>query len=174
MLVSLATDVADPVERLDAISESARVAKEQEKLHRGRLIGELAQVAPPALAARGGAGHGRLPALRQDAPAGQCDRLERRVPPAIVLCGSRVVDMYPVGPMAEGMGLNVTVFSYLERVYFGVLACRKLVPELEQWRFTWTTSLAELVACALDCPGGDGLRFTAPRLWSSRGSGHAR
>ena len=55
MLVSLASDVDDPVLRLDAISESARVAKEQEKLHRGRLIGDLAQVALPALAIAHGA-----------------------------------------------------------------------------------------------------------------------
>ena len=40
--------------------------------------------------------------------------------------------MYPVGPMAEGIGVNVTVFSYLDRVYFGMLACRKLLPELTE------------------------------------------
>ena len=52
MLVSLATNVDDAVERLDAISESARLAKEQEKLHRGRLLGDLAQMALPALTSR--------------------------------------------------------------------------------------------------------------------------
>ena len=52
MLVSLASDVDDPVLRLDAISESARVAKEQEKLHRGRFLGDLAQLALPVLDAR--------------------------------------------------------------------------------------------------------------------------
>ena len=52
MLVSLASDIDDPVARLDAISESARVAKEQEKLHGGRFLGDLAQIALPALASR--------------------------------------------------------------------------------------------------------------------------
>ena len=52
MLVSLASDVDDPVHRLDAISESSRLAKEQEKLHRGRFLGDLAQVTLPALATR--------------------------------------------------------------------------------------------------------------------------
>ena len=44
--------IDDPVGRLDAISESARVAKEQEKLHGGRFVGDLAQIALPALASR--------------------------------------------------------------------------------------------------------------------------
>ena len=77
MLVSLASDIDDPVLRLDAISESARVAKDQEKLHHGRFVSDLAQVAVPALAARVAravAGHA---AVRQDAPAGQRDGLER-------------------------------------------------------------------------------------------------
>ena len=56
MLVSLASDIDDPVLRLDAIAESARVAKEQEKLHRGRLIGDLAQVALPGAGVTHGAG----------------------------------------------------------------------------------------------------------------------
>ena len=52
MLVSLATDIDDPVDRLDAISESSRVAKEQERMHGGRLLGDLAQLALPALTSR--------------------------------------------------------------------------------------------------------------------------
>src|SRR6202034_215800 len=52
MLVSLATDLDDPFERLLAISSGAGVAKEHERLHRGRLIGEVAQLTPPAVATR--------------------------------------------------------------------------------------------------------------------------
>ena len=52
MLVSLATDVDDPVQRLAAIAHSTRVAKEQEQLHRGRLLGDLAQIAAPGLVSR--------------------------------------------------------------------------------------------------------------------------
>ena len=52
MLVSLATDIDDPVQRLGAIARSTRVAKEQEQLHRGRLVGDLAQIAAPGLVSR--------------------------------------------------------------------------------------------------------------------------
>src|ERR1019366_7697649 len=52
MLVTLATDVDDPVRRLAAIAQSTRVAKEQERLHRGRVLGDLAQIAAPGLVSR--------------------------------------------------------------------------------------------------------------------------
>ncbi len=52
MVVGLATDIDDPVERLLSISAGADVAKEHEQLHRGRLIGEVAQLAVPAMATR--------------------------------------------------------------------------------------------------------------------------
>jgi diacylglycerol O-acyltransferase len=151
MLVSLATDVEDPVRRLDAISESARVAKEHEKMHRGRLLNELAQLAPPALTtrlARVLAGSRVFDRVR---PAFNVTVSSVKVPDVPLFCaGSRVVEMYPVGPMAEGIGLNVTIFSYLERVYFGMLACRRLLPELADLAVHVDDAMAELVACALD------------------------
>ena len=75
-------------------------------------------------------------------------------PTSSLFCaGSRVVGMYPVGPMAEGIGVNVTVFSYLDRVYFGMLACRRLIPELAELAIHVDDALGELVACALDAQG---------------------
>jgi len=154
MLVSLASDIDDPVLRLDAIAESARVAKEQEKLHRGRLIGDLAQVALPALAsrmARAVAGARLFDKMR---PPFNVTVSSVRGPDFSLFCaGSRVVGMYPVGPMAEGIGVNVTVFSYLERVYFGLLACRKLIPELDEVAGHIDDALGELVECAIGARG---------------------
>lgn len=154
MLVSLASDIEEPVARLDAISESARVAKEQEKLHRGRFIGDLAQIALPALTtrlARAVAGTRLFDKVR---PPFNVTVSSVRGPDFSLFCaGSRVVDLYPVGPIAEGIGLNVTVFSYLDRVHFGLFACRKLLPELEELGTYMDEALAELVACALDARG---------------------
>src|SRR6202035_1746106 len=67
--------------------------------------------------------------------------------------GSRVAAMYPVGPIAEGVGLNVTVLSYLDRLHFGLLACRKLLPELDDLTICIDDALGELVGCALDTRG---------------------
>jgi diacylglycerol O-acyltransferase len=154
MLVSLASDVDNPVLRLDAISESARVAKEQEKLHRGRFLGDLAQIALPALAtrlARAMAGTRLFDKVR---PPFNVTVSSVRGPDFSLFCaGSRVADMYPVGPIAEGIGVNVTVFSYLDRVQFGLLACRRLLPELDDLVSYLDDALGELVGCALDARG---------------------
>jgi diacylglycerol O-acyltransferase len=157
MLVSLATDVDDPVQRLDAIAESTRVSKDQEKLHRGRFVGDLAQMAPPALAsrvARAVAGTRLFDRLR---PIFNVTVSGVKGPDFPLFCaGSRVATLYPVGPVAEGIGLNVTIFSYLDQLQFGLLSCRKLLPELEELALYIDDSLGELVGCALDARGATG------------------
>jgi WS/DGAT/MGAT family acyltransferase len=157
MLVSLATDIDDPVQRLGAIARSTRVAKEQEQLHRGRLVGDVAQIAAPGLVSR---------VARAVAGTRLFDRVR---PPFNVMvsgikgpdfplfcAGSRVEAMYPVGPIAEGVGLNVTIFSYLDQLQFGLLACRKLLPELDELAVSIDDALGELVGCALDAQGATG------------------
>jgi WS/DGAT/MGAT family acyltransferase len=157
LLVSLATDIDDPVQRLGAIARSTRAAKEQEQLHRGRLVGDVAQIAAPGLVSR---------VARAVAGTRLFDRVR---PPFNVMvsgikgpdfplfcAGSRVEAMYPVGPIAEGVGLNVTVFSYLDQLQFGLLACRKLLPELDDLAVSIDDALGELVGCALDAQGATG------------------
>jgi diacylglycerol O-acyltransferase / wax synthase len=154
MLVSLASDIDDPVLRLDAISESTRVAKEQEKLHGGRFVGDLAQIALPALATRAARAVAGTRLFDKVRPPFNVTVSSVRGPDFSLFCaGSRVADMYPVGPMAEGIGINVTVFSYLDRVCFGLLACRRLLPELADLAAYIDDALGELVACALDTQG---------------------
>ncbi len=157
MLVSLATDIDDPVRRLDAIAESTRVAKDQEHLHRGRFVGDLAQMAPPAVAsrlARAVAGTRLFDRVR---PPFNVTVSGLKGPDFPLFCaGSRVAHMYPVGPIAEGIGLNVTVISYLDQLQFGLLACRKLIPELDQLAVHIDDALGELVGSALDARGATG------------------
>ena len=154
MLVSLASDIEDPVARLDAISESSRVAKEQEKLHGGRFVGDLAQIALPALASRVARAVAGARLFDKVRPPFNVTISSVRVPDVpLFLAGSRVASTYPVGPMAEGIGINVTAFSYLGQVYFGLLSCRRLLPELDELAVHVDDALGELVACALDARG---------------------
>ena len=37
--------------------------------------------------------------------------------------GARLLANYPIGPIMDGGGLNMTVMSYLDQLDFGLLAC---------------------------------------------------
>jgi WS/DGAT/MGAT family acyltransferase len=157
MLVSLATDIDDPVQRLLSVSAGADVAKEQERLHRGRLIGDVAQLAVPAMAtrlARAVAGTRLFDRVR---PPANVTVSGLKGPEFPLFCaGSRVAAMFPVGPVAEGIGLNITVLSYLDELHFGLLGCRKHLPELDDLTVHIDDALGELVGCALNARGAVG------------------
>jgi len=157
MLVSLATDIEDPVARLLAISRGTQVAKVQELLTGGRLLADMAQLAPPALTSR---------AMRWASGLRLFDRLPPLFnvtvssvpgPDATLWCaGSRVVALYPVGPVGEGVGLNVTSMTYKGSVYFGLLGCRRLVPDVRELALLLDSAFAELVAAGKESPGAPG------------------
>lgn len=154
MLVTLCTDVADPVERLVGVSAGVRVARAQERLHGGRLLQDIARLAVPAVAtpavgiARGLGFFDHLP------PIGNVVVSSVPGPPTTLWCaGSRIATLYPVGPVADGVGLNVTVMQYRGDVHIGLLGCRRLAPDVQDLAILVDDCWAELVIAALDALG---------------------
>jgi diacylglycerol O-acyltransferase len=68
-----------------------------------------------------------------------------RGPPFPLYFGrARVEAVYPMGPVGEGVGLNVTLLSNMGRLDVGVLACRELVPDPWEIADGFTAALAAL------------------------------
>jgi diacylglycerol O-acyltransferase / wax synthase len=157
MLVSLSTDVDDPVDRLQAVAAATAVAKEQERLTGGRLLADVAQLMPPAVVSRL-ARWATAPVMgRRLRPV--CNVVVSSLPgprSALWCAGSRVSAVYPVGPVAAGVGLNVTCMTYQGVGYIGLLACRKLVPDLRELGTMLDNSLAELTKAAAELEGAAG------------------
>ena len=63
----------------------------------------------------------------------------------VYLAGARMESLHPLGPIMEGVGVNVTVFSYLDTVHVGVQACWDLVPDVSVLADAMEQSLDELV-----------------------------
>ncbi|MDA8357436.1 MAG: wax ester/triacylglycerol synthase family O-acyltransferase [Actinomycetota bacterium] len=154
MLVSLETDVVDPVERLAAVSRASRSAKEQQRLVRDALVDDIAQIALPAVASRllrwtGGLGlYDRLPPLFNVTVSS--------VPgPGFPLwcAGSKVVSVFPIGPVVDGVGLNVTCMSYQDMLHFGLLGCRRLAPDVDAFAVLLREAFGELVDAAVNAQG---------------------
>ncbi len=52
--------------------------------------------------------------------------------PAVPLytTGAKLTHLFPLGPVQQGAGLNITVMSAIDRLCFGALACSDLVPDV--------------------------------------------
>jgi WS/DGAT/MGAT family acyltransferase len=145
MSASLHTHIADPVQRLECIHQSMRVAKEKRKALPANLLQDFAQFAPPAVAAR---------AARVIARATVTNWID--VPFNVVISnvpgpqmpiyglGARLVANYPVSAINDGIGLNITVQSYNGSLDFGIIACRELMPDVWDLMDYLTDALDEL------------------------------
>jgi diacylglycerol O-acyltransferase len=145
MFTTLATDVDDPTERLRVISATAKHAKAMNQ-HLGTSLAEWSQFTPPAPVAafmraysrhRGARFHAApFSAIVSNVP-GPRERLK--------VGGAHLSDVYSVGPLVEGIGLNVTVWSYVDRMNFSLLACPDLLPDVEVLASYFPAALAELL-----------------------------
>src|SRR5215213_1608455 len=132
MLVSLATDVDDPVERLKVIQEGTKQAKEQAGAIGADTLTDWIEFAAPAVAARAARLYSRTQSSSRFRPIFNVTISNVPGPQVpLYMAGSKLVAWYPMGPLADGQGLNMTVMSYLGTIYFGLVACPDTVPEVQ-------------------------------------------
>lgn len=147
MLVSLATDVADPVERLLRIREATKGAKDEFRAVGADILQNWSEFSGPRLFGLAVRLYSQMELADRHPPA--LNFLVSNVPgPPMPLyfAGGRLVALYPLGPIFDGMGLNVTVLSYMESVGFGMVACRELIPDLTDLAGHVEGALAELLS----------------------------
>jgi WS/DGAT/MGAT family acyltransferase len=129
--VSLATDVDDPIERLNTIVASTQSSKELTEAVRARSIQSIGEVAPPLLvnlASRAAlsANIGRLAPVVQNVVVSNVPG----PPIPLYVCGGKVTGIYAASVLLANQGLNVTLMSYVDRVDFGFTADADLVDDL--------------------------------------------
>jgi WS/DGAT/MGAT family acyltransferase len=130
MLVSIRTDLDDPVERLRAISEGSKAARAGRAALGSKLFEERAAHTPPTLY--------RM-AIRLWASSGLANRMR---PPlnliasnvagprtTLELDGGVVSELWSVGPILEGIGLNLTAWSYDGTLRISALGCPESLPD---------------------------------------------
>jgi WS/DGAT/MGAT family acyltransferase len=149
MLAGLATNLERPVDRLLAINASMKQAKETFNLIPADVLTDFSQFAFPAVFER---------AARMASRVRMADRMNppfnlviSNVPgPRMPLYagGARMTHFYPVSTITDGGGLNITVQSYLDRLDFGLVACRELIPDLWELAGFLADELDELVRAA--------------------------
>ncbi len=146
LLVSLATGVEDAAARLGQVRNGMRSAKEQMGVIGPEVFAGWAEAAVPALATRLTRLITNVRLFDRLAPI--FNLIVSNVPGPdfpLYLAGAGLVAMYPLGPIIEGVGVNVTVFSYRDSMFVGVLACWDLAPDVEAIARGMEASLSELV-----------------------------
>lgn len=141
MFSSLATDVEDPEERLRIIAASTGGAKADHELIGARTLTDWAEWAAPRTFGLASRLYGSMnESLR---PVHNLVISNVPGPPfPLYLGGAELVAAYPMGPVMDGAGLNITVLSYRSHIDIGFMADRELVPDV--WK------LAEAVQPAFD------------------------
>jgi WS/DGAT/MGAT family acyltransferase len=131
MMVSLATNIDDPLERLRAIHASANVGKKLQLSVKGAMPTDFPSLGVPWLMSGLVSLYGR-------------SRLANRLPPIanvalsnvpgpqfpLYFAGAKLAGFFPVSIPSHGVALNITVQSYNGLLEVGLTACRRAVPDV--------------------------------------------
>ncbi|HEY5156262.1 MAG TPA: wax ester/triacylglycerol synthase family O-acyltransferase [Acidimicrobiales bacterium] len=149
MFSRLHAEVADPTDCLRATAEAAAAAKVEQRQLGSAMLGDWAEIADPR-------------SLTFATDVLTRFKLADRLPPVhnvvvsnvpgpgfpVYLAGAKLEQAYPMGPVLEGAGLNITVLSYCDSVDVGFIAATNLVPDLDDLADQVEPAFAELLAAA--------------------------
>jgi len=131
MFALLHTDLDDPLACLEATHRTALAAKDEHALFGDDTLQRWAEIADPNL-------FGWLSELYASSGIAARHRPAINVmvsnlpgPPfPLYLAGAELERAFPMGPIIEGVGLNITVMSYRNFVDFGFMAAANVLPDV--------------------------------------------
>ncbi len=132
MLCQIGTDIADPLERLQAVLKSSSDSKAIAGTFRDAVPQDFAFVGAPILLQLmmliyGGSGLANHVPMPMNVTISNVPG-----PPMPLYCaGAKVLALYPVSIPAHGAALNITVQSYMDALNLGLTADRRAVPDVD-------------------------------------------
>ena len=130
MAAPLHTEVADPVARLLRTHATLGDMKQRHRALPASLLTDANHFIPPAVFSRAarltfgiatGPGRPVWNLVISNVPGPQFP---------LYLAGAKLVANYPVSVITHGMGLNITVMSYMGHLDFGIVADREQMPDM--------------------------------------------
>ncbi len=157
MFVQLPVNLHDPLDRLEAIREGTKGAKEEHHALGADMLLNWAEHATPNVFAAAARLYSRMRLADRHRPI--ANLVISNVPGpdfALYLGGAEMRSGFPLGPLMDGMGLNITIMSYRGVLYWGIHTCPDTMPRV------W--DLAERIPDELDVLlGATGLRAASIR-----------
>ena len=131
MFTTLATDVEDPMERLGMIATANTQAKKLQSMVGADTLLHWAEHFWLNGFSLGARLYSRLHVAEHHPVIHNLILSNVPGPPVpLYMAGARLAGIYPLGPVLDGAGLNITILSQEDRVGFGIVACPDLVPDV--------------------------------------------
>ena len=140
-LMPVHSDVEDPLERLRAISDSAQTSKRVTDAVGKELARDLLEHLP-APVSQALIRNVKLPGI------GLIVSNVRGPDVPLYMAGAQLVNYSPISIAIDGMGLNVTGFSYNGTMWICAVSCRQMMPDPAVFADCLRGSFAELKAAA--------------------------
>jgi WS/DGAT/MGAT family acyltransferase len=131
MFVQLPCELDDPLERLKAIHEGTKGAKEEHKALGATTLQNWAEHATPNVFAMAARLYTGMKLADRHRPV--ANLVISNVPGPdfpLYMGGTQMLGMFPLGPVMDGMGLNITIMSYRGVLYWGLASDARAVPRL--------------------------------------------
>jgi WS/DGAT/MGAT family acyltransferase len=132
MVVGLATDVDDPIERLKTINASSSAAKELTGNFKAVIPTDFPSFGAPWIMSGLASLFGRSRISDQMPPVVNVAISNvPGVPVPLYVAGAKINTYFPVSIPTHGVALNITVQSYAGSLDYGLTACRRAVPDVD-------------------------------------------
>jgi WS/DGAT/MGAT family acyltransferase len=149
LTAELATDEADPVERLRRIQRSTQASDAMPEALGAKTIMALAETPAPMLLSLGLRYYARTELVERHRPLFNVIIAGAPGPrQPLYAAGAEIKAFYPMGMCFDGAGLFIGLMSYRDQIDFGLLACRELVRDPWYIADAINKSLEELVRAA--------------------------
>jgi len=133
ILVNLGSDLKDPLERLQAINESSARSKSTMNKFKAVILDDFPMFAAPWLMSGMASIVGRSGLVNVLPPAANVAVSNvQGAPFPMYFSGALVTSYYPVSIASHGTALNITLQSYNGRLDYGLIACRRAVPDVNE------------------------------------------
>jgi diacylglycerol O-acyltransferase len=149
MFVQLPCELDDPLERLQAIHEGTKGAKEEHQALGATMLQNWAEHATPNVFAVAARMYTGMKLADRHRPV--ANLVISNVPGPdfpLYMGGTQMLGMFPLGPVMDGMGLNITIMSYRGVLYWGLAADARAVPRLWDIAAAIPHALTELMEAA--------------------------
>lgn len=149
MTVALRSDIEAPLERLAAVHEGTRNAKELTNAIGAKAMTDYTQFIPATLTAQAARLASRLHLANRMSPQYNCVVTNVPGPPIpLYNTGARMVANFGTGPVLDGVGLFHAIGSYCGDFVISATACRTMMPDPDFYRRCLRESYKELLAAA--------------------------